>query len=79
MSDILKKIQEGCDAYFLLVNEFKSKKELQTHIIQREQKAGNSNYKQMRGHIFSDYELMWHRKVGKTESETGSTKPHARS
>ena len=68
LSDINKKMQEStCDAYTLLVNEFKPEGDLLTHTVAKGPHVGKTNYKQMWTHKFSGYEFMWHRKPGKTD------------
>ena len=58
LSDILQKMEDDhCDAYYLLVNEFKAFGDLVGHTIVSGPNVGKTNQKQMWSHKYSNHEF----------------------
>lgn len=71
LSDITEKLQSGCHAYTILLNEFKVHRILLDHTIRirRGSKTMMTTKKQEWIHKYPSYEFMWQKRVGKEDFE----------
>ena len=69
IDDLVKKAEERCTPYSLLLAEFESFGDLQEHRVASGGNVGKVNYKQMWRHTHSGYSFMWHRQFGKAAFE----------
>ncbi len=78
LPDILLKIQNKIKPSHILLEEFEPIGELQPHVITRGPCMGETSFKQLWQHCYSNYQFTWHRVFGKEVFASGKLLKAAR-